>query len=248
MPLVSIITPTYNCAQFLKRNIESAASQTFQDFEHIIVDNVSSDGTELIVNEYKRSADYPVIYIREPDTGIYQAMNRGLKLARGAWTHILNSDDYYADSLALERAFSHDIVNYDLIASPILLVDGSDTKHPYSWVPSYDNYLDTYIFPHPGLLIRKAFYKRNGYYNEEFKIISDSVYNIQHYHKARYLILDQPLAVMQKGGVSCAPSLKNIREQLILLFQFHRFPLKIKVRKGVQILKNYLKICLGVAI
>ena len=99
MVKLSIITATYNNVIGLKRNIDSVLNKTFKDKEHIIVDNLSNDGTDLLVKDYAGNAGYPVIYIRERDNGIYNAFNKGIKAANGKWVHILNSDDcYYNDS------------------------------------------------------------------------------------------------------------------------------------------------------
>ena len=88
---ITVITPTFNRAIKLKRNIESVKSQTFLDIEHIIVDNMSMDGTEQIVKSYQQEASYPVTYIRERDTGPYEAMNKGkvqmIQQVRKGWNH-----------------------------------------------------------------------------------------------------------------------------------------------------------------
>ncbi|GAI64996.1 unnamed protein product, partial [marine sediment metagenome] len=67
------------------RNLESVSSQNFKNKEHIIIDNLSNDGTEDLIKNYKTNVTYPVIYIREKDFGIYNAMNKGIRIAKGDW-------------------------------------------------------------------------------------------------------------------------------------------------------------------
>ena len=95
MTKLSIVTPTYNNINGLKNNIASVAGQSLKDKEHIIIDNLSTDGTDELIDTYSKEVDYPVIYLREKDNGIYHAFNKGIKIANSEWIHILNSDDYY---------------------------------------------------------------------------------------------------------------------------------------------------------
>ena len=98
---ISIVTVTYNSAATIKDTIESVLSQSHKDFEHIIIDGVSKDGTMEIVKKFEPFYDGKLRYISEPDTGIYNAMNKGLKMAEGEVLGTLNSDDILADSSAL---------------------------------------------------------------------------------------------------------------------------------------------------
>lgn len=99
--LVSIVTPTYNSALYLRQTVESVAKQVYQPIEHIVVDGGSSDGTLRIVQ------DYPHIRrISEPDTGMFDAINKGLRMARGSILAYLNGDDlYFPDTV--ERVVAH---------------------------------------------------------------------------------------------------------------------------------------------
>lgn len=93
-PLISIITPTYNCARYIRDCIESVQSQNYQAFEHIIVDGASTDETVEILKEYPH-----LKWISEPDAGEAEALNKGLAMARGNIIGWLNADDYYAKNI-----------------------------------------------------------------------------------------------------------------------------------------------------
>lgn len=227
MPKLSIVTPTFNRAKKLPRNFEGVLKQTFQDIEHIIVDNLSDDGTEQLVLEYIKKAPYPVVYIREKDTGIYNAMNKGIRQAKGLWVHILNSDDAYYSDRCVESVCSSQNDVYDIVCAPII-VDYAPAAGMWFWRPEYEAEKKFYNFPHPGTVIKKKFYMDNGYYDERFKMVADSVYNIVNYPKAKYRILENTLVIMDGGGISTRRSFRNALEYLYHLFVYHHFSLRQK--------------------
>jgi len=100
MTKVSIITVVYNNRNFIETAIKSVLSQTYKNIEYIVIDGGSKDGTKEIIEKFK---DKISEFISEPDKGIYDAMNKGLKLATGDIVGILNSDDFYADKFVLEK-------------------------------------------------------------------------------------------------------------------------------------------------
>jgi len=93
--LVSIITPCLNSKKTIRKTIESVINQTYKNIEYIIVDGESTDGTIEIINEYREKYKDCIKFISEKDNGIYDAMNKGIKLCSGSLIGIINSDDYY---------------------------------------------------------------------------------------------------------------------------------------------------------
>ena len=112
---VSVVTPVFNGAKTIAKCISSVKSQDYPNIEHIVIDGCSSDDTVKIVE------DYGVAYQSEPDTGVYDAFNKGVKLATGDIVHILNADDFYADLLALHDGKSEK-ESADINARLILLL------------------------------------------------------------------------------------------------------------------------------
>ena len=90
---ISIITVTYNAASVLQRTLDSVKGQTCQQIEHLIIDGASKDGTLEMVEAYKAQCSYEVVVLSEPDKGLYDAMNKGLRLATGAYLVFLNAGD-----------------------------------------------------------------------------------------------------------------------------------------------------------
>ena len=99
----SIITITYNAEKVLQRTLDSVRSQTYRDMEHLIVDGASTDKTVAMADAYRQRASYDVVVRSEPDRGIYDAMNKGLRLATGDYVVFMNAGDTFHDERTLER-------------------------------------------------------------------------------------------------------------------------------------------------
>ncbi|MBM3701057.1 MAG: glycosyltransferase [Actinobacteria bacterium] len=231
MTKLSIVTATYNRVNELKKNILSVANQSLKDKEHIIIDNLSNDGTDELINDYSKKADYPIIYIREKDSGPYDALNKGIKISNGEWVHTLHSDDCYYNNENLEVILNGDVENIDILACAILVKDtGSLYSENSLWIPKYNDKINHYGFPHTGMIIRKSFYESNGYYNTNFKIISDAIFVIENMPKAKYFIIETPLVIMDDKGISNKISLRRTYERLICTIFYHKFPLGYKIK------------------
>lgn len=100
---ISIITVTYNSEKTLKDTLDSVLKQTYTNYEHIIVDGLSKDNTIQIIKEYEPKYNGKLKYISEKDSGLYDAMNKGIKMATGNIIGILNSDDIYAHENVLKE-------------------------------------------------------------------------------------------------------------------------------------------------
>lgn len=239
---LSIVSPTWNCVARLQEHIRGVQCQEFRDIEHILVDNLSDDGTRDVIAAYQKEASHPVIHIREPDHGIYEATNRGIRQARGEWIHVLNSDNRYASATALRDVFQRNLDAYDVLACAETLVKREGEREViYQMQPSYDTDLQGYRFPTQGLMIRRKFYETHGCYSERFKIVSDSIFKIQHFPKAKWVILDFPLVISPGGGISGTRSLANALENTAVHLFFHRYPMQRRLRAAASEIYQYLK-------
>jgi len=240
MTALSIITPTFNRAGTLGRTLTSVLGQDCHDLEHIIVDNLSDDGTDRLVADYQRRAPYRVTYVRERDTGMYQAVNKGIRKSSGEWIHILNSDDVYASDRIVGMLTRREHACYDLLCGAVLMTD-SRTGETIRYAPVYHEGRGLFDFPHPGTVIKKSFYEAHGYYDERFTIVSDVIFRARHYRKASYLILDEVVVLMGAGGLSTRYTARSLFESLYYVLFYHRasLPMKLKLVKGHLLL--YLK-------
>jgi len=238
MPKLSIITATYNRAHKLYVNMASVLNQTFLDIEHIIIDNMSDDGTEELINDYQKNSPYSVIYIRQSDTGIYNALNKGIRNASGIWIHFLHSDDRYFSHSVLQEIFEKDVDHVDIIAAGI--IEEGNIEKSKRWIPYYNEYLNYYHFPHTGSIIKKSFFEKYGYYNERYKIVSDEIHKSQHYSKAKYIIIPEPLVSMGGNGISSKMTLLHYQEKFIFICLYSPFSFYKKLTYIFYITNSFL--------
>jgi glycosyltransferase involved in cell wall biosynthesis len=166
---LSIITINYNNKEGLQRTIESVVNQTWQDFEYIVIDGGSTDGSKELIEQYQDKIDY---WVSEPDNGIYNAMNKGIVKATGEYLQFLNSgDELFSDSVLQENKDQFN--NEDLIYFDLLQVF-SDSTNSYIFPNkiSYKTFLINTI-GHPTTLIKKELFHKYGLYDETLKIVSD---------------------------------------------------------------------------
>lgn len=173
---LSIITITYNNVAGLKRTLDSVATQTYIDFEHIIVDGASTDNSVDIIRAYSQSPianRYKITWISEPDTGVYNAMNKGIKMSIGEYVLFLNSGDYLIAEDVLEKVFTHDC-NSDILCARCNVSDNGKviwTSHPPEKVTFRTLY--TVGLAHQSTFIRRTLLEQLGYYDESFRYNAD---------------------------------------------------------------------------
>ncbi|UFH33327.1 glycosyltransferase [Chryseobacterium sp. C-71] len=212
---ISVITVCYNSAATIEDTIKSVMEQTYDDIEYIIVDGNSKDATLHIINQYENSITK---WISEPDNGLYDAMNKGIKLATGDIIGILNSDDLFCDCDAISKVmtiFNND-KKLDSVYADIYYVDQNNTNNIVrKWKSGLRKKFSTGWHPaHPTFYVKKNIYDEYGYFDLSFKLASDfeimlrflDRYNISTYYLA------EPLIKMRLGGET-NKSFKNIINQ-----------------------------------
>ncbi|MDO6440377.1 glycosyltransferase family 2 protein [Cyclobacterium sp. 1_MG-2023] len=172
---ISLITVTYNSAKTLQDTISSVAQQEYPDIEYIVVDGNSKDNTVDIIKENESTVSN---WVSERDKGMYDAMNKGIKMATGDVVGILNSDDFFFDTKVLaEIANAFHSPSTDAVIGDIVFVDDEDENkiiRRYSakkWKPS--KFAWGYMPPHPSFFVRKEFFDKLGAYKTDYKIAAD---------------------------------------------------------------------------
>ncbi|NDW17712.1 glycosyltransferase [Dysgonomonas sp. 216] len=172
MPALSIITVNLNNAKGLQKTIESVVSQTFRDFEFIIIDGGSTDGCLDIINQYAQHFDY---WVSEPDSGVYNAMNKGITKATGKYCHFLNSGDYYTSSDVLEKIFG----SGQSIDAPFITghqINDFGDHRTLSPAPNKNLTLIDFFkstLKHQATFIKRDLFDQYGLYDENLRIVSD---------------------------------------------------------------------------
>ena len=165
---ISIITVCFNSSKTIEKTFQSILNQTYTNIEYIVIDGGSSDSTLDIVKKYKKSIDR---FVSEPDKGLYDAMNKGIKLASGDIVGILNSDDIYTDEKVLENvARFHENNNVEVSFGNIIqLTDYGKIIRRYSaknWV--HDKLKIGFMPPHPSMFFKRELFEEYGYYHLDF--------------------------------------------------------------------------------
>ncbi len=213
LPLISVITATWNCADTLPHCLSSVARQDYRNLEHVVVDGASTDGTLLVLEEHRHQT---AICISEPDHGIYDALNKGIALASGEVVGFLHADDFYASDDVLS-AIAEQFRDPSVCAvyGDLQYVRKTDTtevvrrwkSNPFQardlawgWMP-----------PHPTLYVRKDWYSRIGGFDTRFRISADylSIRQLFGHPDFKAVYLSKTLVNMRLGGVSNR-SLKSI--------------------------------------
>lgn len=215
-PKISIITVVYNNANVIKSAIDSVLNQTHKDIEYIIIDGKSTDGTVEIIQSYGSKINK---FVSESDTGIYDAMNKGLKLATGDVVGILNSDDFYMSNDIIEKVVKVFVSKkVDSMFADLVYVKAEDLnkvvryydssyfspkKFAYGWMPA-----------HPTFFVKREVYEKYGYFKTDYNIAAD--YELLTRFLGKYCIsyyyLQLPIVKMRMGGISTA----NFRSRMIL--------------------------------
>ena len=221
--LVSIITVCYNSEKTIRKTIESVLGQTYPNIEYIIVDGQSKDNTLMIAKEYEsafREKGYRYRIVSEKDNGIYDAMNKGIRMASGELIGLINSDDWY-ELIAVETAVAaYQEEPYDLFYADINL------RRPDGTVIVKRSRLDRFPssrhWNHPTTFITKKAYDEVGLYRCE--TVYDDFDLILRMRRAgkKVSIKNVVLANFCTGGVSNAKSIKKCVERIKARYQYYR--------------------------
>ena len=199
---LSIITINFNNRDGLQKTINSIVNQSFKDFEWIVIDGGSTDGSRELIKQY---ADHIAYWVSEPDKGVYNAMNKGIKMAKGEYVNFMNSGDAYASATILEEIFSASH-SADVLYGYMMRggVDGevnnlSMMKPNLSWIDFYRDGL-----PHQSTFIKRCLFDQYGLYDESLKAVSDWKFFVKAfvYHKATSEFIPKKVAVYAEGGIS----------------------------------------------
>lgn len=213
MKKVSIITIAYNSAETIEATIRSVIAQDYPNVEYIIIDGASRDKTMDIVDQYRKDIS---IVVSEPDKGIYDAMNKGVKSATGDVVGILNSDDFYADDHVLSDVMERFNENEELegLYADLVYVDRDNIeKVVRKWISGDYKpglFLKGWMPPHPAFFTTNECYKKYGAYSLELSSAADYELMLRFIHRYRIKVeyLPRVITKMRVGGQSNV-SIKN---------------------------------------
>ena len=200
---ISIITPSYNSGNTIKSSLESIPHQTYKNVEHILIDGGSKDDTIGIAHTYSHLTRI----VSEPDQGIYDAMNKGIKLANGDIIGILNSDDVYTSQDVIQFVIDRFKNNkVDAVYGDLNYIN-QNNKIIRKWRSGeygQDSFLQGWMPPHPTFFIRRECYEKFGLYNTDFSISADYelMLRMLYKHNLKGAYIPKVLVSMLTGGQS----------------------------------------------
>lgn len=244
---VSIITSCFNREVTIRKTIESVLSQDYEDIEYIVVDGASSDSSLYIINEYRNRI---AKIISEPDHGMYEAINKGIRIAQGDVIGLMHSDDFFYDNHVVGRIVAKmKETGAEFLYGNGLLVDSDDTnKVVRNWIGgSYRTWKvrHGWLPLHPTCYIRRKVMNKRGLYNETYKIAADSDLLF------RYLLggditvvyLNEYIVRMRMGGMSTdSARRKHMWREDVRMYQSHGLnPIITKLEKMAWKIPQFVK-------
>ena len=250
-PFFSILTVVLNRKNSIERSIQSVITQKFTDYEYVIIDGGSSDGTIDIVKKYEHYISY---WISETDKGIYNAMNKGINMLSGKYVILLNSDDWLEEDI-LNKIYS-DVINSNLQSDSIICgginyySNSSDNNCRLLTTNQnrFNRLIDMYENPvrHPGTIVPLSIYKELGTFDERYSICADEDFILRSYfNQKKFVFFNYAISNMKEGGISTDKrNLSRLKkEHLDILKRYKKNRIKylyLKLRFSAKILCKQL--------
>lgn len=206
-PKISIVTVCYNASVSIEDTIRSVIGQTYSNIEYIIIDGGSTDNTIDIIKKYQDKISF---WVSEPDNGIYNAMNKGIKIATGQWINFMNAGDYFYDNYVLENIFVNKY-DADIIYGAVerRYSRGAVVESPLS----IDEICNRMVFCHQSAFVSLSLMKLN-LFDESYRIISDYVFLLKEYREgAVFIEIPYVVASYDCNGISSSTNLRDYWNQ-----------------------------------
>jgi glycosyltransferase involved in cell wall biosynthesis len=218
-PGITIIVPTFNSQACVTRCLRSILDQSYRNLEVVVVDGLSTDGTMAEVRRVA-VADSRVRYLSEPDRGVYDAMNKGVKLASGEWLLFLGSDDSLHTEDTLEEIVRHLRSRYDLVYGNVMIhgnVDWAKDQQIYGGKFDRTRIVRRNI-SHQCIFYHRRVFERFGGYNLKYRVCADWEFNARIFLRTRKHYVDVIVADFTAGGLSSQEADDPLYADLVPLF------------------------------
>ena len=214
---ISIITVSFNSELTIRDTFESVLNQTYQEIEYLVIDGNSTDNTVSIIKEYELKFAGRMHWVSESDSGLYDAMNKGVQMAKSDVIGILNSDDLYSHKSVIEeimQIFNND-KSLNAVYADLIFVSQDTLEAERKWIVGKQKSFKSGWHPaHPSFFAKNEVYQKYGLFNLKYKLAADfelmlrfiEKYNINIYYLNSYVV------IMRLGGAS-TKGLKNIFHQ-----------------------------------
>jgi glycosyltransferase involved in cell wall biosynthesis len=215
---ISLITVSYNSASTIRNTIDSVLNQIYHDIEYIIIDGDSKDETVSIIKEYEPRFNGRMHWTSEKDNGLYDAMNKGIRMATGDVVGIINSDDFYNRNDVIERVVTFFIENKDtqVVFGDVRFVNPDNLNKTIRYYSSKNfspkRFRYGFMPAHPTFFTYRQNFEKFGYYQTNYRIAADYELLIRFLYKKKltYKYLPIDFLKMRTGGLSTASLKSNI--------------------------------------
>lgn len=240
---ISIITVTFNSAKTLQDTLNSVISQTYPDIEHIVVDGGSTDETVTML----RHSPHITRWISEPDSGLYDAINKGIRMATGDIIGLLHSDDFFPnDHVISDLTAAFDQPEIEAVYGDVVFVQRDNPKKVVRYYSSKgftpEKFRYGFMPAHPSFYVKKVCFEKFGFYQTDYKIAADYewVMRLMYHHRIQCQYVEQVVVCMREGGISNT-TLKSryvLNREIIKACASHG----VKTTMGILCLKYFKKI------
>lgn len=210
----SIITINYNNCEGLRKTIESIINQSCQDYEYIIIDGGSDDGSREVIKEFTDRISY---WVSEQDKGIYNAMNKGILKATGDYLIFMNSGDRFYDHNVLENVQPY--LTADIVHGRLFYSSGRERSVYLHGAPDMQHFLDNTLNHQSSFIARKLFI--DTLYDEQYKIVSDWKFFMEKLilQNCSFVSIPVKVGIFEEGGISESNSTLDAKERQEVLEQ-----------------------------
>lgn len=248
IPKVSIITVCYQAGQVLEETILSAISQDFDDKEIVIVDGGSKDNTFEIIEKYRNKIS---VFVSEPDKGIYDAMNKAIRLAHGEWVYFLNAGDRFYSKQVLSRVFNKNTDEISLIYAKVQTInEPTGVNYLNGKKVTYTDFYSHYPICHQATFTRRKAFEKYQYYQTQYKLVADTTWFAGFFKRFEIetRFEDEIIAFYDIQGASYHKRMQGYREYIH--YGFKEFPVYIAIKnllfypliwlkvKGIRVFQN----------
>jgi len=228
-PVVSIITVSLNSAKYIKDTIESVLQQKYEDLEYIIVDGGSVDETIDIIKKYEPFFKGRMKWISEKDKGMYEAMNKGIKMSSGKIIGIINSDDWYEKDII--RQIVEKIQGYDMLHGQMRFINSERNinkvySHKKGWLKKYV----CTPYNHPTMFVKKYVYDALGLFNESYSTAGDYDFMLRFFNsKFNDIYINRVIANFRTVGITSTTEGVTNPEEIIKILNENGLPLLLSI-------------------
>lgn len=213
---ITVVTVCRNAENSIRKTIESVLDQRFSDYEYLIVDGASTDGTLSVIESYSdKFAEKNILFhsISEPDKGIYDAMNKAIDKAHGEWILFMNSGDTFFNGEVLNRLFGFDISGYDIVYGNVLITENNMYKFNSAGFITDQGFFSPIC--HQGMMTRTSVL-RDYKYDTGYRLAADYDSMIRiHKVGGKFKKTDLTVAVFELGGTSFKQSIRYLKEMYV---------------------------------